>query len=56
MIALVSPFVLAAQSRKQSVQVGSANGLRSEALLERAPEINRKSGPGRGIETFSVAV
>ena len=31
---------------EQLVQVGSAKVTRSEALLERAPEINRKSGPG----------
>jgi hypothetical protein len=42
----------AAQSNEQLFQVGSATIIRSETLLEQAIEINRKSGPGRGRETF----
>jgi hypothetical protein len=41
---------------KQLVQVGNADVIRSVALLERAPEINRKSGPGISAEIFELAV
>jgi hypothetical protein len=45
---LLLPFDQAARSKAQLVQVGSAELTRSETLLERAIEINRKSGKGGG--------
>jgi hypothetical protein len=56
MIALVSPFVFAAQSRKQSVQVGSAELIKSGEPVDRAIEINRKSGLGRRCLAIDVAL
>jgi hypothetical protein len=44
----LSLLVQAAHSRMQFVQVGGATGVWSAASVERAPEINRRSGVGGG--------
>ena len=49
-------FVRAAHSRSQLVQVGGATVTGSAALVERAPEINRKSGLGHQCLIVQPAV